>query len=161
MVNGAEASGQAEDSFTASLYQMDVERIRYTLARYLRTRILKIERNLDFIINSEDMMERLSDSEKVFATKLYGARGAYFEDVLQKRFKDENGETVNEDLEGLVSTSDDMLKQTRPIIDTFVFCVSAEDIYDSQNNLWQQGEVKIVLYSSIQEQVLSGQVRLL
>ena len=161
MVNTAQEQGIAEDSFTASLYQMDVERIRYSLTRYLRTRILKIERNLDFIINSEELMERLSDVERVFATKLYGAIGTYFEDVLQKRFKDENGETVNEELEGVVSTRDDLTKQAAPLVDSFVFCLSAEDIYDSQDNLWPRGEVKIVLYSSIQEQVLSGQVYLL
>ena len=161
MVNTAQEQGHAEDSFTASLYQMELERIRYSLARYLRSRLLKIERNLDFIINSEDLMERLSDPERVFATQLYGAQGTHFEDVLQKRFKDENGETVNEELEGVVSTRDDLLKHTKPVVDTFVFCMSAEDIYDSQDNLWPRGEVKIVLYSSIQEQVLGGQVYLL
>lgn len=161
MVNTAQEQGQAEDSFTASLYQMDIERIRYTIARYLRTRVLKIERNLDFIINSKDMMERLSDAEKVFATKLYGARGAYIEDILQRRFKDDNGESVNEEFENIVSTSDDLVKQTKPMLDTFVFCMSAEDIYDSQGTPWAEGDVKIVLYSSIQEQVLSGKVHLL
>lgn len=161
MVDSAQERGSAEESFTASLYQMDIERIRYTLARYLRTRLLKIERNLDFIINSDEMMERLSNAERVFATKLYGQYGNYIEDVIQKRFKGENGESVNEELEGAVSMSDDLLKHTRPALDTFVFCVSTDDIYDSQSNLWPRGEVKIVLYSTISEQVHSGEVNLL
>ena len=103
-----------DESFTANLYQMDVERVRYALTRYLRTRILKIERNLDYIIHSEDMMERLSFAEKLFATKLHDIASSYFDDVVHKRFTEGSDGDRNEELVGIVLTKEDRLKHTKP-----------------------------------------------
>ena len=83
--------------FSISLYQMDIERIRYSLTRYLRTRILKIEKNLDLINTSDEQMDRLSYHEKIYATKLYALTNSHFDDAVYSRLKNETREHVYDD----------------------------------------------------------------
>jgi hypothetical protein len=71
--------------FTATLYQMDIERVRYSLSRYLRARVIKIEKSLEFIVGNFEVYDRLSDEEKVFASKLNTLNNFYFEDVVSTR----------------------------------------------------------------------------
>ena len=49
---------RSEEYFTINIYQMEIERVRYSLARYLRTRLLKIERGLEFITGDIELMDR-------------------------------------------------------------------------------------------------------
>ena len=76
-----------QEYFVVSLYQMDIERVRYSLARYFRTRLLKIERNLEYILSNIDVMDRLSVNEKIFATKLNTLNSTYFDDNVSNRFQ--------------------------------------------------------------------------
>ena len=57
-------SAGTEEMYTASLYQMELDRMRYSITKYLRTRLLKIEQNVFYIISqAKDMIStgRLSD----------------------------------------------------------------------------------------------------
>jgi hypothetical protein len=90
-----------------SLYQMDIERVRYSIARYLRTRILKIERNLEYILSNIDVMDRLSMNEKVFATKLNNINNTYFEENVSNRFQ-------HQDAKEYYDVSDNRLRNAQP-----------------------------------------------
>jgi hypothetical protein len=96
-----------QEHFVVSLYQMDIERVRYSLARYLRTRILKIERNLEYILSNIDVMDRLSMSEKVFATKLNNINNTYFEENVSNRFQ-------HQDAKEYYDVSDNRLRNAQP-----------------------------------------------
>lgn len=85
-----------EVSFTLMIYEMDVERVRYSLARYLRARILKIERSLEYILSNIDIMDRLSVTEKQFASKLDRLNSNYFEETVAKRFQSADARTYYE-----------------------------------------------------------------
>lgn len=74
-----------QNHFTKTLYEMEIERVRYALARYLRARILKIEDALEFIIANPDMLNRLSDAENRFATRLQRLNNNHFEDQLSSK----------------------------------------------------------------------------
>ena len=52
-----------EEAFSASLYQMELDRLRYSLSKYLRTRLRKVERDALHVLASADgeMEGRLSD----------------------------------------------------------------------------------------------------
>lgn len=52
-----------EEAFSASLYQMELDRLRYSLSKYLRTRLRKVERDALHVLacSEEEMQERLSD----------------------------------------------------------------------------------------------------
>lgn len=66
---------------------MDIERVRYSLARYFRTRLLKIEKNLEFILSNIDVMDRLSVAEKEFASKLQRFNDKHFEENVSNKFE--------------------------------------------------------------------------
>ena len=85
-----------QEYFIVSLYQMDIERVRYSLARYLRTRILKIERNIEYIVSDIDIMDRLSMQEKVYATKLNSLNNSHFEDNVSGRLQSESAKEFYE-----------------------------------------------------------------
>ncbi len=52
-----------EDAFSASLYQMELDRLRYSLSKYLRTRLRKVERDALHVLATADgeMAGRLSN----------------------------------------------------------------------------------------------------
>lgn len=63
--SGFETSNRAspEEAFSASLYQMELDRLRYSLSKYLRTRLRKVERDALHVLATADgeMQGRLSD----------------------------------------------------------------------------------------------------
>lgn len=65
---------------------MDIERVKYSLNRYIRARLLKIEKNLEYIVSNPEQMERLSTNEKYYASKLSNLNNDYFEDNVTKKF---------------------------------------------------------------------------
>jgi len=65
---------------------MDIERIRYSLSRYLRTRLMKIEKHLECIISNIDVTDKLSYQEKLYATKLNQLNNNYYDDNVVNRF---------------------------------------------------------------------------
>lgn len=46
--------------FAVNLYQMDIERVRYSLARYLRARLLKLDAQVEHVVGNHDLRDRLS-----------------------------------------------------------------------------------------------------
>lgn len=60
---GKPSRGSPEEAFSASLYQMELDRLRYSLSKYLRTRLRKVERDALYVLASgpTEMEGRLSD----------------------------------------------------------------------------------------------------
>ena len=163
---------------------MDIERVRYSLARYFRTRLLKIERSLEYILSNIDIMDRLSMQEKEFATKLNNLNNSYFEDNVSNRFQ-------HNDARDYYDASENRLLNARPaekvlrtfffsffiilyvysttlhsLSQHFVFCRASVDISDLQLSSDQhmnmsKGDINIVQYSIIKDFVASGHVDLL
>jgi hypothetical protein len=77
-----------DEVFRASLYEMDLDRVRYSISRYLRSRIVKIEENLDHI-NRQEIFDMLSIHEKSFASKLMNLTNNYMEEVVLNRLTGE------------------------------------------------------------------------
>ena len=75
-----------DEIFTAGLYQMDIDRVRYSLSRYLRARALKIEKSVDYIMSKMDVLDRLSSAEKTFVTKLFNLNNSYMEEAYFNRY---------------------------------------------------------------------------
>eukprot|EP01032_Pedospumella_encystans_P023406 gene23406-26497_t len=135
---------------------MDIERVRYSLARYFRTRLLKIERSLEYILSNIDIMDRLSMQEKEFATKLNNLNNSYFEDNVSNRFQ-------HNDARDYYDTSENRLLNAKPAEKHFVFCRASVDISDLQLSSDQhmnmsKGDINIVQYSIIKDYVASGHV---
>lgn len=73
---------------------MDIDRVRYSLARYLRARILKIEQTVDYIMSKMDILDRLSSQEKTFVTRLYNLNNSYMEEAYFNRYALGGGEAI-------------------------------------------------------------------
>ena len=63
---------------------MDIERTRYSIARYLRTRIIKIENSLEFITSSLEYLDRLSVAERDYANKLKRITDDHYEEMTKR-----------------------------------------------------------------------------
>ena len=63
---------------------MDIERTRYSIARYLRTRIIKIENSLEFITSSLEYLDRLSVAERDYANKLKRINDDHYEEMTKR-----------------------------------------------------------------------------
>ena len=66
---------------------MELERVRFALKSYLRTRLSKIEKLLLSIVE-KDCNDLLSEAEMQFAFKLYESRPSYFKNALFDQIPD-------------------------------------------------------------------------
>lgn len=96
---------------------MDIERTKYSLAKYLRCRILKIEKMVDHIVSDLTVMDRLSQHEKIFATKLNELSNAHVEDTVFARLEGDVKEQM-------LANSDKLLHST-PSLQVFSSSFSA------------------------------------
>lgn len=79
-----EANAETRDTdhrFFLNIHKMELERVKYMLKNYLRTRIFKIEKNLLYIIE-KDLALLLSEEEMKYAWELYEARKKHFTQTL-------------------------------------------------------------------------------
>ena len=49
-----------DEALAASLYQMEIDRIKYLLASYLRTRLFKVEHYARHVMSDPELQSRLS-----------------------------------------------------------------------------------------------------
>ena len=66
-----------DDRLYFNIHKMELERVKYLLKSYLRTRLFKIERNLLFLVE-KDLAHLLSEAEIEFAWTLTESRKALF-----------------------------------------------------------------------------------
>ena len=74
-------SSDADDRFYANIAKMELERAKFVLKSYLRTRIAKIERHLLYLVE-KDHSALLSNSEMNFAFAVYESRKKLLSDQL-------------------------------------------------------------------------------
>lgn len=74
--------------FRSTLYLMDIERVRFALSRYLRSRVRKIEDQLDYISSNPDVAGRLSVQEVGLVQKLLELNSKYIDSVIVSRLRD-------------------------------------------------------------------------
>lgn len=146
-----------EEVFTASLYQMDIDRIRYAVARYLRARLLKIEALIDYILSRHEYMDRLSPNEKIYIAKLHNLNTSFQEETLYNR--------VSAELKDVLQSSDDFTRHTQPSLQEFVFCrivtdIAAVDLGDGNPTDLRKGELIVAKYIHIKNYVVDGQIHL-
>ena len=178
------------DYFTVTLYQMDIERVRYSLSRYLRTRcvpdlvsavlaslqrtvgpqreppllpptrLLKIENAVEFLEMSTEAHDRLSFHEKKYHAKLKELNDAHFDELAFGKLSERVKGTVLE-------TDRDRLAHAHPNLQEFVFCKVTEDIRnvevspDLEPMNLDRGDVHVMQYAAVQQYVLDGSIQLL
>ncbi|KAF0700581.1 Aste57867_8917 [Aphanomyces stellatus] len=102
-----------ERAFTNKLYQMEIDRIKYMIASYLRLRLMKIEQHTAHVL--KESKDKLSQGETEYAEQYQQLYESHCKDLLLSKFPDDHN--------GL--NDDNMVD--KPELDTFVFCQSLED----------------------------------
>ena len=152
------------EHMSRTLYEMEIERIRYLIARYLRTRIIKIETSLHFIDSHIDTKDRLSFEEKEFVSNIKKLYDVHMEENVFSRLKSETAENIfdkpNPDTNDKARYKDNF-KNDQPNLNEFVVC-RVTDIEDVDINLQfedkeitlSRNEIHVVEYSNIQKYIL-------
>ncbi|CAM9358180.1 unnamed protein product [Ectocarpus fasciculatus] len=145
---------------------MELDRLRYSLSKYLRTRLRKVERDALHVLASADgeMEGRLSDREREHA------KG--YVDMLEDHFtRTCLSQQMPSNFRSLTNTSQEENMVQEPNLDTFVVCRARDDVglvqigeaagrEESSMDL-RQGDMFIVRYRPIRTLVLEGRVDLI
>ena len=74
----AAGSGAGADDLMAHIYHAELNRVRFLLRAYYRTRLFKIERNAVHVLKEPEVLERLSEQEREYATNYANAVEEHF-----------------------------------------------------------------------------------
>jgi len=128
--------------FWRTLMLMDLERVRYSLTRYLRCRIKKIENSLEFIARDVESRDRLSLQEITLLEKLNELKNNHVKAVVLDKLADI----------GPVEMIDYRLENAKPNEKEFVFARALQNIDIGQTPV-KVGEIVICQYNKIKEYV--------
>lgn len=79
----------ADAKFSNNIRKMEVERSRYMVKSYLRTRLFKIERQLMYLIEM-DQANLLSEGEMQYAWSLYESKKDYFTQAFLSKIQNKH-----------------------------------------------------------------------
>lgn len=135
-------------------YQMDIQRMRYLITAYLRTRLLKIQRWAAHISADVDVLARLSPEERSFARGFVAARMSHLQAsvllLLPATYRP------------LVGVEPAVLDG--PPLDTHVTALPLEPLGDvllgDEPMDMPAGLAKILSYRHVRDHVAAGRVRL-
>ncbi|RYY81175.1 DNA replication complex GINS protein SLD5 [archaeon] len=157
-IDDAVSSQNELEYFTNVLYQTEIDQIRYSLTQYLRVRILKIERQLDYIAGDIHSLDQLATHEKNFVTRLNNLSQAFFEDALSSR--------LSPNCQDMFSRNEDRYQDSVPDFNAFVFCQALVDVGElnvggERYASLSQGDILVVRYDKIREAIFEGKFQLL
>ncbi|KAL4162709.1 hypothetical protein PRNP1_003241 [Phytophthora ramorum] len=145
-----------EKSFINKLYQMEIDRLRYMVSSYLRTRLRKIENFAVHILGDAVLTQRLSMKERHFAQQFVMLLESHMNDLALGKFAEEHRSIA---AKGMVP---------EPNLDTFVFCEAKDEVGgvqcdDKGDDFVQMHPVDryVVRYRSVQSHVEAGGVELI
>ncbi len=111
------------DRFIINIHIMELERMKYMLKSYIRTRLSKIEKHMLYIVE-EDQASLLSEQEGEFVWNLYETQQNFFREMFYKNLP----EKIDKFSEG----ETDKRLLTKPNLFEFVFARFLKDIPSCQ-----------------------------
>ncbi|KAJ1803306.1 GINS complex subunit [Coemansia sp. RSA 2598] len=150
----------SQQAFVANILQMDVDRVKFLVRSYLRTRLAKIERHARHYLGEPMYRDRMAQSELDYATGFVELDNGH----VRRSFLDQ----LPPHLRGLDEVSAEGLDMvTKPDVDEAVFCrvrvtvgefqfeTSEDPIVMRRNNIF------ITRYSIIRDLLEDGKVELI
>jgi hypothetical protein len=173
----AELASGRRDVFIAGLYQLDIDRVKFVLASYLRARLAKVQRWYLHLQGAPEARERLSPAEREFLRDFTAARSKHLDAVVLQqlpaglRTLDGGGASEGSGeggggAAGAGSSSLGVAESTLrdgPNLGTHVFVRALQDL---GNPSWSSalevsaGNSYIVAYSAVVDDLLAGRVEL-
>lgn len=150
----------ADDKFAVSLYQMEIDRLKYLIASYLRTRLRKIQLYPLHIVKS-DLKYRLSTAEDTFLRQYVDIMGHHMNESVLSSLP-EQFRTLSDD--GSERSGISMIPS--PNLHKYVFIQARENIGDVEledrdSITLAKGDVYALSYKPIEPLLLEGKVRVL
>ncbi|KAL8642276.1 MAG: hypothetical protein Q9228_001014 [Teloschistes exilis] len=147
-------------NFRLIIIQTELERFKFLVRSYLRTRIAKIDKHTLYILTNPTQSARLSEPERQYATNHQALLQAHYQSSFLAQFPTS--------LQRLDDTAGGISMIEQPDVDTAVFVRGLRDIEepvivegtDIDFEL-RRGDVYVVRWSAVREWVLSGNAELI
>jgi GINS complex subunit 4 len=149
----SENHATVDNAFTFGLYQMEIDRVKFVLVSYLRTRLAKIEKYHTHLMSEEQHYAKLSEQELLYVQRYAQLVTKHFDDI------------VLDDIPATYRRADPGTAET-PNLDEFVFVRVLEDIgpvqVDGREELemWS-GHTHIIRYRPVQGLFEEGRLELI
>lgn len=145
-------TSKAEEHERLLLVQMEIERVRWLLRSYLRTRTYKIEKQVQYLTSTPLAKNKMSEIEFGYAER--------YQSLIFRHFDNSVVGNIPERLGRL--DEDEMI--VRPELDQAVFARARRDcrpivLPDQQILEMRKGEIHLVRYKSVRRLVRDGDVR--
>lgn len=148
-----------EQDLVANILRCEMQRVRYLLRGYLRTRIRKIERHVMAILDDSEETQKLSAQERAYSLEYFRQFGRHMTtqllDHLPKAFDGMARESSESDRKDMVD---------HPDLERHVFCRVLEDCGDIDAGEvtvpFKQGDQYVVSYQYIQQLLAADYVNL-
>lgn len=150
---------------TSFLHQMDLERIRFTLADYHKTRLQKIQSYAQFLLQDQDAQQCLSPKELVLAEKFSALELQLFQANLLKHLPEELQSIEQESLGNLPGHNQSMIP--KPDLDVHVFCRVRHTIGDFRTSeeddpiTLDPGDIYFILYRPLRPLIEADKIELI
>ncbi|KAL1923930.1 uncharacterized protein VTP21DRAFT_6965 [Calcarisporiella thermophila] len=108
--------------FECVIYQTEMERIRWLIRSYLRTRLHKIERYATHILNDPESFSRLSDEEREYVEQYHSIVSEHYHKAFLSLLPEEQRKQDE------VDNFTDLSMVATPSLDDAVFCRVMEDL---------------------------------
>ena len=147
------------EAFASTLYQMEIDRIKYLLASYLRTRLFKIEQLAAYVLQNQEARERLSAEEVVYAQKYLECVHGHFKACVLDQ--------LPEMFQGLFEQGADTDMIPKPNMNKFVFSraereIGSVDMDEARTAAYfRKGDIYALRYQPVSGTVGDGDLSLI
>lgn len=154
----ADPSSSEEEHFRIMLVQTEVERVKFIVRSYIRTRLFKIEKFARYIMTNPEVQQRLSESEVELARRFARLTDQHFyHSVLQSL--PETQQTLDDRPPFVPSMV------TEPDKTRAVFVLARQDcppvrLPDGTALDMRKGHISLTLYSVVEQLIARGEVEL-
>ncbi|KAJ3033225.1 GINS complex subunit [Rhizophlyctis rosea] len=148
-----------ESAFMVVLYQQEMERIKYVIRSYLRTRLVKIQKHTLHLLRDEEYRSRMSPEELDFAER--------FNDLMDRHYYKSCLETLPTWLHRLDENINGVDMVSKPDLEDAVICRVKEDIGEFQLDdggdtiVMRRGNIYLLRYKTIRALLEEDKVELI
>ncbi|KAJ3209519.1 Intersectin-2 [Dinochytrium kinnereticum] len=119
MKEGNQSITEESEAFVRSIYEQEIERVKFVVRSYLRTRISKIEEYYSAFLRNQDMRSKLAPHEESFAER--------FQELLEDHYNRSFMSALPPMMQSLESAKEPGIVQY-PDMNKPVFCLVKKDI---------------------------------
>ena len=147
-------------NFRLVIVQTELERIKYIIRSYLRARLFKIDKHLQYIFDNPIQSSRLSHDERDYATKHLALIDRHYHHAFLRDLPD-NLQRTNDATGGI-----SMIEE--PDLDRAVFCKVVKqpvnpmlDLGNDESISLTMDSIYMVRYSVVRELIMDGSIELI